>query len=89
MTELERRKSVEEKAEAFLKVMRYRRLFSLLSGVLSGFFLGMVVMLVIIGVNLSPPYFPLHVVIFMMVAAVFSIGLLVWEINSAFKSDHV
>jgi len=89
MTESERRKSVEEKAEAFLKVMRYRRLFSLLSGFLSGFFLGMVVMLVIIGVNLSPPYFPPPVVVFMMVAAVFSIGLLVWEVNSTFKSDHV
>lgn len=89
MVESERKKSVEEKAEAFLKVVRYKRLFSMLSGFLSGFFLGMVVILIIIGITLSSPYFPLPVVIFIMVATVFSAGLLIWEINSIFKSDQV
>jgi len=89
MGKAEGEQSVERKAEKFLKIIKYKRFFSFLSGFLSGFLLGIAVMFLIIVINLNQPYFPPTILVLIMATAVFSIFILIWEINSLVKSNNV
>ena len=88
MEKSDEEQSVKRKAEKFLKIIKYKRFFSFLSGFLSGFLMGIAVMFLIIVINLNQP-FPPTILVLIMATAILSIFILTWEINSLTKSNNI
>jgi ABC-type thiamin/hydroxymethylpyrimidine transport system permease subunit len=87
MANVEKEKSFGAKVETLFKSIKYKRLSSLFDGFMSGFCLGIVVMVLMVTEALGKPM-SVDVVIVLLVLVMISVAMLVWGVHSALTTKE-